>query len=56
MCHGYDMRWWKSETRAEKRTKEAKPDVTRTPTARQDDKAKPASKDKVDEKELIPAE
>jgi hypothetical protein len=54
MCHGYEMRWWKSETTAKEKTKEA--DVIRKPTARQDEKVKSVSKDKVDEKELVPAE
>jgi hypothetical protein len=56
MCHGYEMRWWKSETTAKKKAKEADPEVLRTLTARQDEKPKAVSEDKVDEKELIPAE
>ena len=56
MCHGYEMRWWKSKTTAKKETREANPDVMRTFTARQDETAKAVSEDKVDEKELIPAE
>jgi hypothetical protein len=56
VCHGYEMRWWRSETTAKKTTKEANPDVMRTLTARQDEKAKAVSEDKIDEKELIPAE
>jgi hypothetical protein len=56
MCHGYGMRWWKSETIAKKKTREANPDVMRTLTAHQDEKTKAVSEDKVDEKELIPAE
>src|SRR5262245_51030964 len=54
MCHGYEMRWWKFETNAKKKTREANPDVMRTFTAHQDEKAKAVSEDKVDEKELIP--
>ena len=50
------MRWWKSESTAKKKTKEANLDVIRTPVARQDEKAKAVSADKVEEKELIPAE
>jgi hypothetical protein len=54
MCHGYEMRWWKSKATAKEKTREA--DVIRTPTARQDETAKAVFEDKVDEKELIPAE
>jgi len=54
MCHGYDMRWWKSETTAKDKTRKA--DLVRTLAARQGEKAEVVSEDKVDEKELIPAE
>jgi hypothetical protein len=47
MCHGYGMKWTKSETTAKKDTKEA---------ARQEEKIKQVSEEKVAEKELIPAE
>lgn len=47
MCHGYEMKWWKSETTAKNKTLEA---------IRQDEKAKAVREDKVEEKELIPAE
>jgi hypothetical protein len=56
MCHGYGMRWWKSETIAKKKTRETNPDVMRMLTAHQEEKAKAVSEDKVDEKEFIPAE
>jgi hypothetical protein len=56
MCHGYEMRWWKSETTAKKKAKEANPEVLRTLTAREGEKPKAVSEDKVDEKEFIPAE
>jgi len=49
VCHGYEMRWWRSETTAKKTTKEANPDVMRTLTARQDEKAKAVSEDKIEE-------
>jgi hypothetical protein len=45
MCHGYEMSWWKS-----KATVKAKE------TARQDERAKPATEEKAKDKELIPAE
>ena len=54
MCHGHEMRWRKSETTAKDKTREA--DLVRTLAARKDEKAKAVSEDKVDEKELIPAE
>jgi hypothetical protein len=47
MCHGYEMKWWRSENTAKKNTREA---------TRQDQKPKAAREDKVEEKELIPAE
>jgi hypothetical protein len=45
MCHGYGMKWWKSETTATK-------DVSKP--ARQDEKPKTVSEKKVEDKELIP--
>jgi hypothetical protein len=57
MCHGYEMSWlswWKSETTAKNKTREANSDAIRM--ARQDEKVKAVSEDKVDENELIPAE
>jgi hypothetical protein len=47
MCHGYGMKWTRSETTARKDTKE---------TARQEEKIKQVSAEKAAEKELIPAE
>jgi hypothetical protein len=47
MCHGYGMKWTKSETTAKKDIKE---------TARQEEKIKKVFEEKVAEKELIPAE
>jgi hypothetical protein len=47
MCHGYAMKWGKSETTAKKNLKEP---------AKQDEKAKIVSDKKIEEKELIPAE
>jgi hypothetical protein len=47
MCHGYGMRWTKSETTAKKDIKE---------TARQEEKSEKVSEEKRAEKELIPAE
>jgi hypothetical protein len=47
MCHGYAMKWEKSETTAKKNLKEP---------AKQDEKAKTVSEEKIEEKELIPAE
>jgi hypothetical protein len=45
MCHGYETTWWKSKTA-----------VKAKETARQDDKVKSATEEKVKEKEFIPAE
>ncbi len=56
MCHGYEMSWWKSENTAKKKAKEVDPDVIPTIIARQDEKAQAVPEDKVEEKELIPAE
>lgn len=47
MCHGYGMRWAKSETTA-------KNDIKKT--VRQEEKIEKASAEKVAEKELVPAE
>jgi hypothetical protein len=47
MCHGYEMKWWKSESAAKQHIKEA---------SQADEKAKVVSEPKVEEKELIPAE
>ena len=47
MCHGYEAKWWRSENTAKKNIKEA---------TRQDEKAKTVREEKVEEKELIPAE
>jgi hypothetical protein len=46
MCHGYEMKW-KSETTAKNKIKEV---------TRQKERAKAAPEEKVEEKELIPAE
>jgi hypothetical protein len=56
MCHGYEMRWWKSETAAKRETKKADPDISRTVPPRQKEKVETVSAEKVVEKELIPAE
>jgi hypothetical protein len=47
MCHGYAMKWWKSETTTTKKLNEP---------IQQDKKAKAVSEEKIEEKELIPAE
>jgi hypothetical protein len=47
MCHGHEMKWWKSEKTADKTAKE---------TTRQDERAKAVPEKVVEEKELIPAE
>jgi hypothetical protein len=49
MCHGYEMKWWKSE----KAAREAKQNLVR---AKQDEAGKAAPEKKAEEKELIPAE
>jgi hypothetical protein len=55
MCHEYGIRWWKSESTANKRAEDAKADVMATFTAPKDEKSKAVSQNKVDDKELIPA-
>ena len=47
MCHGHEMKWWKSDALAKQVIKEA---------TRQQEKAKTGPEEKVEEKELIPAE
>jgi hypothetical protein len=47
MCHGHEMKWWKSEKTANRTAKEATP---------LDEKAKAVPEKKVEKKELIPAE
>jgi hypothetical protein len=47
MCHGYGLKWTRSETTAKKEVKE---------TAQQETKIKKVSEEKVADKELIPAE
>ena len=45
MCHGYEMKWWKSEAAEKKISRAAK-----------EERAKAAPEPKVEEKELTPAE
>ena len=56
MCHGYEMRWWKSETATKRETKKADPDISRTVPPRHKEKVEAVSAEEVVEKELIPAE
>jgi hypothetical protein len=56
MCHGYEMKWWKSESKATRTAKESPSEVIRTLAAQQDEKAKAAPDEKVEEKVLVPAE
>jgi hypothetical protein len=53
MCHGYEMKWWKSENAAKTTSRQAKPNVVQT---KQDEQPEAVPNDKVGKKELIPAE
>ena len=56
MCHEYGIRWWKPGSTANKKAGDVKAGVTATVTAAKDEKSEAVSGNKVDEKELVPAE